>query len=180
MQAKEVVLGKSTGRLPVRPPSRGERGVASVVSTSRHCHLGGSTDTISAHFPDVCAQRRAMMPKLFGQLRAFLFCGDERTCRPQTHMHRILNTEWQATRAQLANCKECSRSIYPLSIDVLCVFWAIEMPQRMRPGGAAGCPQTSAPIQGAVADVHLADNDCLQFRPDAIAQTATTNPYAVG
>ena len=105
MQAKEVVLGKSTGRLPVRPPSRGERGVASVVSTSRHCHLGGSTDTISAHFPDVCAQRRAMMPKLFGQLRAFLFCGDERTCRPQTHVHRILNTEWQATRAQLANCK---------------------------------------------------------------------------
>ena len=46
-----------------------------------------------------------MTPKLFGQLRAFLFCGDERTCRPQTHMHRILNTEWQATRAQLANCK---------------------------------------------------------------------------
>jgi hypothetical protein len=37
-----------------------------------------------------------------------------------------------------------------------------------------------APIQGTVADVHLADDDCLQLRTDAIAQTATPNPYAVG
>jgi hypothetical protein len=41
-------------------------------------------------------------------------------------------------------------------------------------------PQTSAPIPGAVADVHLADDDCLQLRPDAIAQTATPNPSAAG
>ena len=30
------------------------------------------------------------------------------------------------------------------------------------------------------ADVHLADDDCLQLRPNAIAQTATPHPYAVG
>src|SRR4029077_7607773 len=88
--------------------------ITAVVSTSGHCHLRDSMDTILAHFLHISIQSRAMMPKLFGQLRAFPFCGDEKTCRTQTHKHRLLNTWWQAIRPQPANCKECSRSIYPL------------------------------------------------------------------
>ena len=125
-------LGKSSGRLPAPPPFTGEREVASVVSPSGHCHLGHAIDTSWAHFSHVCPQSRAMMPKLFGQLRAFPFCGDKRTCRTKMHIHKILHTRWEAVRTQPANCKDCSRYIYLLSIDVLCGFWAIEMTQRMR------------------------------------------------
>jgi hypothetical protein len=46
------------------------------VSTSGHCHVENSVDTIFGPFPShVCTQSRAMMPELFGQLRAFPFVG---------------------------------------------------------------------------------------------------------
>src|SRR6266550_7191537 len=147
MQAKEVVRakfakaisanpgwGNQAVRLPVPRPSTGERGAPGLVSTSGHCHLGRSIDTIfGSFFPRVCTQSRALMPKLFGLLRAFPLRGNERTCRTQTHVHRLLNTRaWQTIRAQPANCRECSRSVHRLFIVVLCVFWGIELTQRMR------------------------------------------------
>src|SRR6266446_315120 len=39
---------------------------------------------------------------------------------------------WPTIRAQPANCRECSRSVCPRFIVVLCVFWGIELTQRMR------------------------------------------------
>jgi len=121
MQAKEVVRRKfakafnahiSLGNQAVDcspAPSTGERGVASVLSTSGHCHFGRLHWThLLAHFPHVCARSRAMMPKLFGQLRAFLFLWRRKTCRTQTHIHRILNTRWQAIRAQPRTAKSAS------------------------------------------------------------------------
>jgi hypothetical protein len=100
-----ISWGNQAVRLPVPPLSTGERGAPGLVSTSGHCHLGDSIDTIfGPFFSHVCTQSRAMTPKLFGQLRAFPFRRNERTCRTQTHVHRLLNTRtWQTIIARPEN-----------------------------------------------------------------------------
>src|SRR6266853_5748803 len=141
MQSKEVVRakfakafsahiswGNQAVRLPVPRPSTGERGTPGLSVNLRTLSLGDSIDTIFGPFsPHVCTQSRAMMPKLFGQLPAFPFRRNERTCRTQTHVHRLLNTSTGPTiRTQPANCRECSRSVHGLFIGVLCVFGGLE------------------------------------------------------
>ena len=88
---------------------------------------------LTPFLPHVCALEHSHDAETFGKLRAFSFRGNERRCRTQTHVHRMLNTRpWPTIRAQLANRRECSRSVHRLFIVALCVFWGIGLTQRMR------------------------------------------------
>src|SRR3954467_13444535 len=63
--------------------------ITGAASTSGHCHLGDSIDTI---LPHVCGLQHSHDAESFGKLSAFCFGEDKRTCRTQTQVHRPLNT----------------------------------------------------------------------------------------
>jgi hypothetical protein len=146
MQAKEVARakfakafsahiswGNQAVRLPVPPLSTGERGAPGLVSTSGTVTWETPLTPFLAQFSPCLHAERAMMPKLFRQLRAFPFGRYERTFRTQTHVHRLRNTRtWQTTIAQPANRRKCSRSVCRRFIVGLCVFWGIKLTRRSR------------------------------------------------
>src|SRR5260370_38440985 len=98
---------KTIGQLPVPPTfvPRATDELPGVVSTSGHCPLGDSIDTIVAPCLQVEQSHEA---ETFGKLRAFSLHGNERRWRTQTHVHK--NAQYPAVADDQSAARELQES----------------------------------------------------------------------
>jgi Sigma-70 region 2 len=153
------------------------------VSTSGHCHLGDSIDTIfGPFFPHVLHAEQSHDAETLWPVTCFSVSSERKNmpdadARTQTAQYPDVADDHSAARELQKVLSLSLPSFYRCALRLL--GNRADAEDAVQEALLAAYKHL-APIQGTVADVHLADDDCLQLRPDAIAQTATPNPYAVG